>query len=55
MSHPADDIMIEVRQLLLKHLTKGTSWALLNDLEKIMQSNDRAEFVRLMQKWLASS
>lgn len=53
MSHPTDDIALEVQKILKKHSKMpGT---ILACLARIMDSEDNGEFSRLMQKWLASS
>lgn len=62
MSHPADDIKLELHQFLTENVTDLEDVdALMDDLNTIMipmnddVGNVAGEFVRRLQKWLAST
>lgn len=55
MTRPDSEIFLEVRKIVLAHRTRQTTSRVMKTLDAIMQDpHDNAEFVRLMQKWLAS-
>lgn len=54
-SHPTGDIIMDVRRLLTTYSSHKRLASTMISLIDIMASDDRDEFVRLMQKWLASS
>jgi hypothetical protein len=58
VSHPADDIKLELHQFLTENVDDLADVdALMDDLDTIMKCKEPigGEFVRRMQKWLAST
>lgn len=55
MSKPSDEIVTDIITLLKPYeRSTGYTVATLRTLTDVMESKDASEFVRLMQKWLAS-